>query len=198
MKEFIYFSRSAHTSGNFKDLMKAGRLDIACHTIIASFFVSHNIRPDVKLHLIFYGPPDPPKHLEIMSTPDMREFISKKDVSGLIKRMLYKYKKGQKVECFPGCYVEKKSLLSLVEELKNKGKQVLLMDRDGKDIQEIVRENSVFIIGDQEGIPQKEKKRIFKMGERVSLGKETYFASQVVVILHYLLDRICVGSTFCP
>lgn len=169
--------------------MKAGRLDIACHTIIASFFVSHSIRSDVRLHLVFYGPPDPPKHLEIISSPEMNEFISKKDVSGLIKRMLYKYKKGQKAECFPGCYIEKKSLLSVIQELKAQGKRVLLMDKEGKDVQEIGLKNSVFIIGDQEGIPQKEKKRLFQMGERMSLGKETYFASQAVVILHYLLDR---------
>jgi tRNA (pseudouridine54-N1)-methyltransferase len=190
MREFIYFSRYAHTSGNFKDLMRAGRLDIVCHTIIASFFTSHNIRPNVKLHLIFYGPPDPPKHLEITSSLAMRDFLSKKDVGGLIKRMLYKYKKGQKVECFPGCEIEKKSLLSLVNELKEEGKQVFLMDRKGKDIQEVSFTNPVFIIGDQEGIPKDEKKRIFRMGERVSLGKETYFASHSIVILHYLLDRM--------
>ncbi|MBI4723425.1 MAG: hypothetical protein HY769_10620 [Candidatus Stahlbacteria bacterium] len=187
MREIVYFSRSAHTSGNFNDLMKAGRLDIVCHTVIASFFTSHSIRQDVRLHLIFYGPPDPLKHLEIVSQPELQEVISKKDVGGLIKRMLYKYKKGQKIECFPGCYVEKKSLIAVIEGLKDK--QILLLDRRGKDIQEIGLANSVFVIGDQDGIPQKEKKRIFGMGEKVSLGKETYFASQSVVILHYLLDR---------
>ena len=67
MREFIYYSKNARTSGNFDltDLMKAGRMDIACQMAIMAFFVSHHIRNDVKLHLVFDGPPDSPKHLEI-------------------------------------------------------------------------------------------------------------------------------------
>ena len=108
MREFVYFSRDAHTSGNFKDLMKAGRLDIAIHVIIGSFFLSNKTREDVKLHLVFYGKPDPPKHIEISSSEEMFKFLSKKDVAGLIKRILFKYKKNKRVEAFPSCFVEKK------------------------------------------------------------------------------------------
>ena len=68
--------------------MKAGRMDIAIHTIIAGFFLSHNLRKDVKMHLIFYGAPDPPKHIEIQITPTTP--LSKKDVGNLIKKILYK------------------------------------------------------------------------------------------------------------
>ncbi|MHA1869020.1 MAG: hypothetical protein ACTSXD_13335, partial [Candidatus Heimdallarchaeaceae archaeon] len=36
MREFIYFSSKAHTSGNFdsENLMKAGRMDIVCHVVV--------------------------------------------------------------------------------------------------------------------------------------------------------------------
>ena len=79
MREFVYFSGHAATSGNALNdgLMKAGRMDIAIHTIIASFFLSHDVRKDVKLHLIFYGMPDPPKHIEIQVKEGLE--ISKKD-----------------------------------------------------------------------------------------------------------------------
>ncbi|MBU2497082.1 MAG: tRNA (pseudouridine(54)-N(1))-methyltransferase TrmY, partial [Nanoarchaeota archaeon] len=116
MREFIYYSAKARTSGNFHDLMKAGRIDIVIHVIIASFFLSNKLRQDVKLHLIFDGPPDAPKHLEFVSDEEMP--ISKKDVSGLIKRMLYKYKKGMKTKVFPGCFIEKKSLSALLQEMQ--------------------------------------------------------------------------------
>ncbi|MCH8287173.1 hypothetical protein IIB79_11725, partial [candidate division KSB1 bacterium] len=61
------FSKNAVTTGNFntKELMKAGRMDIVIHVIIASFFLSRSFREDVKIHLIFYGPPNPPRHIEI-------------------------------------------------------------------------------------------------------------------------------------
>ena len=91
-KEFIYYSKTAPTSP-FKigeDLMKAGRLDIACQILIHSFFVSRHMRGDVRLHLIFDGPADSPKHLEIFPGGNREGVenkidISKKDVAGLCK-----------------------------------------------------------------------------------------------------------------
>ena len=71
MKHFIYFSNSAATSGNalsrYSDgeLMKAGRMDIAIHSFIQGMFLSHALRENVAFHFVFYGMPDPPKHIEI-------------------------------------------------------------------------------------------------------------------------------------
>jgi tRNA (pseudouridine54-N1)-methyltransferase len=188
MREFVYFSSKARTSGNFADLMQAGRLDIACHVIIAAFFLSHDIRKDVKLHMIFNGMPDPPKHLEFVYDENMP--ISKKDVAGLIKRMLYKHKQGRKIEAFPGCFIEKKSFTKLLEELQAENKQLYILDKQGKDIRNMqLEKNAVFILGDQEdkGLPKKEMKRF--NAEKISLGKNMLFASQAVVILHNELDR---------
>ena len=192
MREFIYFSNSAATSGKLLsgDLMKAGRMDIAIHTIIASFFLSHDFRKDVKLHLVFYGMPDPPKHLEMQVTDELE--ISKKDVSNLIKKMLYKYKPGKKTEVFPKCLIEKKSFLRVVEELSKEGKKIFILDKHGEDIRKIETKDmktGVFIIGDQEGFPQKEIKRIESNSVRISIGPKTYFASQTVAILNNELDR---------
>lgn len=104
----MYFSGKATTSGGFdiNKLMNAGRLDIAIHVIISCFFLSHDIRKDAKLHLVFYGMPDPPKHIEMQVTPELE--ISKKDVGNLLKKILYKYQKGRKAEVLPGCSIEKK------------------------------------------------------------------------------------------
>mgnify|MGYP001594395148 FL=1 len=84
MRHFIYFSNSAVTSGKYiqDDLMSAGRMDIAIHTLISAFFLSHQIRNDVILHLVFYGMPDPPKHIEIHSS---KINLSKKDIAGFLK-----------------------------------------------------------------------------------------------------------------
>jgi len=50
--------------------------------------------------------------------------------------MLYKYKKGRKERVFPGCYVEKKSFLQLLKELKAEGKKIYLLDKRGRDIRD--------------------------------------------------------------
>jgi len=189
MREIIYFSSKAVTSGNFSDLKKAGRMDIVCHSIIMSFFVSNAIRSNVKLHLVFYGNPDPPKHLTITITEKNKKFFSKKDISGFIKRMLYKYKKGKMTEPFPSCFIEKKSLLDVVKEL-SKNKTIYLLDSKGKNLRDTkLNKNSVFVLGDHEGIPKKEKRAIEKISNKISLGKVTYFASQSIAILQNELDH---------
>jgi tRNA (pseudouridine54-N1)-methyltransferase len=191
MRHIVYFSASATTSGKALsggNLMKAGRIDIAIHTIIQGIFLSHGFREDVKIHLIFYGMPDPPKHIEIQvkeGTP-----ISKKDIATLLKKILYKYKEGKKTEVFPGCFVEKKSFLNVIEELKNLGNEIFVLEKNGKDIRKIeIPQKNVFVLGDQEGFPRKELKRLKKIATPVSIGPKTYFASQTVVVLNNEIDR---------
>lgn len=185
MREFIYYSAKARTSGNFGDnLMKAGRIDIVCNVIIQAFFISNQMREDIHLHLIFDGPPNPPRHLEFISNKNMP--ISKKDVAGLIKRMLYKCNDENKNEVFPGCFIEKKSFTGLLKELENKGKKICVLDSKGNNLREIKDlDNCVFVIGDHEGLPKKEIKR-FK--NKISIGKKTYFASQIFIIINNELD----------
>lgn len=196
MREFIYFSSKARTSGNFGDnLMEAGRMDIACHVLINSFFLSHQLRDNVKLHMIFYGAPDPPKHLEIFPGKKLGDVenkidISKKDVAGLIKKMLYKYKQGIKNEVSPGYWIEKKSLFAVLDDLEKDGKTIYVLDAKGKDIRDIdIKKDCVFLLGDHEGLPNKELKRLKKRCVPVSVGKQMYFASQVVTIVGNELDR---------
>ena len=198
MREFIYYSKSARTSGNFdkRDLMKAGRMDIACQIAIMAFFISHQIRENVKLHLIFEGGPDPPKHLELFPGKNLMEAenkidISKKDVAGLFKKMLYKYKKGEKRQVSPGYFIEKKGLTKVVEEFLDSGKEVYLLDKKGKDIREVKNlKDGVFILGDQDGIPKYELKNLKRLGiKKISVGKKMYFASQTLTIIQNELDR---------
>jgi tRNA pseudouridine-54 N-methylase len=195
MKHFVYFSNSAATSGNALsrysegegNLMKAGRMDIAIHSLIQGVFLSHGFRKDVVFHFVFYGQPDPPKHIEIQVKDETE--ISKKDVGNMIKKILYKYKEGQKTEVFPGCFVEKKSLLNVIEEINKNGNDIFILDKDGEDIRKSnIGKNCVFVLGDHEGLPQKELKRLKEYCTPVSVGKIMYFASQTVAVVNNELD----------
>ena len=199
MRNFLYYSKNARTSGNFDttNLMKAGRMDIACQLVIMAFFVSHHTREDVKLHMIFDGAPDPPKHLELspstnfLADDEDRIDISKKDIGSLLKKMLYKYKKGEKREVAKGYFIEKKSFPKVIDELLDEGKQIFIMDKKGEDIREIKDlSNAVFVIGDQDGTPRPEMKRIKGKGiKKISVGNQMYFASQTLTIIQNELDR---------
>jgi len=196
MREFIYYSKNAVTAGNFiKDnLMKAGRMDIVCNVLIQSFFISNQIRKDLRLHMVFDGPPFGARHL-IFDFSDVDEeeiMISKKDIAGLIKRMLYKCPKesGKISEVFPGCFIEIKSLENLAIELKKSGKIIYLLDEKGDDIRNIKNYggNEVFIFGDHDGFP-KDKKKFLKNFDKIAVSPKILFSSQVAVILNNEIDR---------
>ena len=189
MREFVYFSKKAVTTGNFKDLMQAGRMDIVSHIVIMSFFLSNAQRTNVKLNLFFYGPPNPPRHLEIISGENgLDASISKKDIIGLIKRMLYKAGKERK-EVFPGCFVSSRSLPEYISELENDNRQLFILDGKGEDIRDLnIEKDPVFFMGDHEGFPKDIKKRL-KNSVKCSVGPNTYFASQTMTILQNELDR---------
>lgn len=191
MAEFVYYSKSAVTSGNFikENLMEAGRLDIAINVLISVFFLSHDIRKDTKLHLLFEGPPNAPLHIFMQYDKDLP--ISKKDVAGLIKKILFKApkEKGKLVNPLPGCFVEKKSFELLINELNDEGKNVFLLDKKGQDVRNLkLKGNEVFVLGDQDGFPHT-KKHLLKRIDKVSVSPKMLFASQVVTLIHNELDR---------
>ncbi len=195
MREFVYFSNKAVTSGKYLsgNLMHAGRMDIAIHVLINSLFLSHKIREKTKIHLIFNGPPNPPQHLIIF--PDGKKSsgkiqLSKKDVAGLIKKMLYKSNPNKITKVEEGYEIEKKSVFKVLDEMEKDGKAIYILDSKGEDLRKVkFSENSVLVIGDHEGFNKKEFKKLKSYGETVSIGSETYFASQVVTIINNELDR---------
>ena len=192
MRHFVYFSKSAVTSGGALskakgDLMKAGRMDIAIHSFIQGVFLSHGFRKDVIFHFVFYGMPDPPKHIQIEIKDDLE--ISKKDVGNLIKKILYKFREGKKSEVLPGCFIEKKSLLKVIESLIEEGNEIFILDKRGESIRKIrIPKKCVFVIGDHEGLPKKELKRLKEVSKKISVGPKMYFASQVVAIVNNEVD----------
>ena len=139
------------------------------------------LEKNVVFHFIFYGMPDPPKHIEIRAktnkgVPETGQEvgsldISKKDVGNLIKKILYKYKEGEKTEVFPGCFVEKKSLFDVIEELIKEGNEIFILDKNGEDIRKAkISKDCVFILGDHDGLPKKELKRLKSYCKPVSVG----------------------------
>ena len=197
MREIIYYSKNAVTSPKLikEDLMKAGRLDIACSIIKDSFFYSHNVREDVKLHLIFAGGPDHPKHIEIfphkISIKSKNNIdMSKKDIANLIGKILDGHVRGKKTEVLPNIFIEKKGLRELIEELQEQGKEILLLDKTGEFIREAkIPNNSVFIFGDQDGFPKYELRYLRQNKiRRINLGPKMYFAIQSLIILQNELD----------
>jgi tRNA (pseudouridine54-N1)-methyltransferase len=73
--------------------------------------------------------------------------------------------------------------------LIKEGNEIFILDKKGEDIRKAkISKNCVFIIGDHEGFPQKEIKRLKDYCKSVSIGKVMYFASQTVAVVNNELD----------
>ncbi len=182
------FFNEARSDPFWKDPMKAGRMDIVSNVVIHSFFVSNAMRGNVKLHLILNGPRDPPKHIEIVSNPETP--FSKKDISELIRIALWKYeKRKRRIEALPGVFVDKESFEDVLESEEG---PMYLLDKRGKPIWEVeIEENPMFILGDHIGLPKDLVKFARKkVDDVISLGDITYFTSQCIIILHFLMDMM--------
>lgn len=189
MREFIFFSRRGSTTGNFdtSNLMKAGRLDIVCHSIISAFFLSEGIRGHVKLHLILNGPPDPPKHIEMEVTSETP--ISKKDLGDLLRIALFNFEEGKRTEAMSGVWIERKSFQSLIREKKDAN--LILLDEKGESAGDAeIGEDPVFVLGGHLGLPKGEMKFLERYNpKKVSVGPLTYFTSHTISYLNIMLDQ---------
>ena len=73
--------------------------------------------------------------------------------------------------------------------MDKEGKEIFLLDKRGEDIRKAdIGKDCVFILGDHEGLPKKELKRLKDMSNLVSIGNKIYFASQTVAVVNNELD----------
>ena len=97
-------------------------MDIAIHSFIQGVFLSHGFRKDVKFYFVFYGQPDPPKHIEIQVTDELE--ISK-DIGNLIKKFFTNINREKELNQFKDALL-RKSFLKVVEELAEKGCEIFI------------------------------------------------------------------------
>lgn len=195
MRHFVLYSNHGKTTGKFKDLVKAGRLDIVANSVLHGFFISNGLRASVDFHIVLNGPPDPPKHIQIISNKETP--WSKKDIGTLLRIALWKYKKGKKIEALPGVFIERKSFVDVVEELAEKY-PIYLLDPRGKKLDEVeIKPGPVFVLGDHLGIPRKERRAIKNyITKAISLGNIPYFSSQCITIINHRLDMLGIDAEY--
>ncbi|HTZ42024.1 MAG TPA: tRNA (pseudouridine(54)-N(1))-methyltransferase TrmY, partial [Candidatus Omnitrophota bacterium] len=84
----------------------------------------------------------------------------------------------------------KKSFLGVLDNLIKEGNEIYILDKEGEDIRKAdISKDCVFVLGDHEGLPKKELKRLKEMSKKVSIGSKMYFASQTVAVVNNELDR---------
>lgn len=181
MRHFILYLRGGHTSGNFKNLRDAGRLDIVAHCLTSTFFLSHALRKNVFFHIILTGPPNPPKYIKV-DGGKIHDVRCDEETWGQILKSILSGKQHS------GFELQNKSIQEVIKEL-TKENDIYVLEEKGENINKIkFKENSVFVIGDQVGLPKKDESFILRYGKKISLGKKAYLAADCITIINYTLD----------
>ncbi|WP_297508740.1 tRNA (pseudouridine(54)-N(1))-methyltransferase TrmY [Thermococcus sp.] len=198
MRTFIIKASKAHTSPDFSldDLPgTSGRIDVLCRFLNSAFLLSHGFRRDVRVWLLLYGPPNPPKairfeggRLRARLNPDERS------TAKLIMRALETAKAlrrpSKELEVLPGLYVSNMTFEDVVRRtVKESG--LFYLHEKGKPIEEVsFPQNVAFVLGDHEGLPEEDERFLEGIAEKISVGRKSYLASHVVAFVNIFLDSL--------
>jgi tRNA (pseudouridine54-N1)-methyltransferase len=183
MREFLLHSRTGYTSGNFSNLMQAGRLDITYQCILTSIFESASHRHDVVFHAVLNGPPTPPVHIQVNGNELRDARIDEKSWEHILKNVL----NGKQ---HPGIYSDKTPFQKLVQQKHSDGYQIFVLNDRGRSIKEQeFTDKSLFVLGDHVGLPRKDENYALRFGTTLSLGREKYLAASCINIINYTLDQ---------
>ncbi len=194
MIHFVIAGHRASTTPDFKldDICGgAGRLDVLVRCVSSAFFLSHDIRKDVEVHLVLQGGEDAPKtvrfsgeHIRYLN-PDERSTAS------LIRNaLLKKIPEGEELRSSPGVYISRKSFSEVLESLKDKGEFVYLKE-DGKEIREtVLPENVIFVLGDDKDLTEEEEAALLSHSPScVCLGPRSLHANHCITLVLNEIDR---------
>jgi tRNA (pseudouridine54-N1)-methyltransferase len=182
MQEFLLYSRTGRTAGDFTSLLSAGRLDVVYQCILMAIFKAGAHRDDVIFHAILGGAPKPPVHLEVSGNELRDARIDERSWEGILKEAL------NGVE-HPGIKKDTTPLQKLVADKHEAGYKIFVLSNEGAPFNgKDLAENNLFVLGDQIGLPKADESFVLRYGTKLSLGKEKYLAASCIDIINYLID----------
>lgn len=182
MFEFLLYSRKGRTDGNFDSLREGGRLDVVYQCILMGLFRSHALRRDVVFHAILNGPPEPPLHMRVDGKKLRTVRTDERTWEGILKNVL-----GGKSH--PGITVKKESLQEIIRRKQEQGYGIFVLEEGGKSMSDcLIPDPTIFVLGDQVGLPKKEEMFVLRYAEKLSLGKQRYLSASCLDIINFLLD----------
>ena len=202
MKDFIIIGHKAVTTGGFSlnDMPgSAGRMDILCRCINSVFFLSHDLRRDVQVHLLLLGEPTPPRVIRFNGEKLRYLNPDERSAGALIKKALELDNiSSTEIRSTPGVWVREADLNTLLGEFTADGRKIFYFREDGEDIRHIDGgiKDGVFILGDHLGLTEDEEKLVFGMSAgTISVGPLSLHADHCIILIHNELDRIMIGGT---
>lgn len=189
MRRFVFVSHTVKPDGNWPldDLAgRAGRVDLLCRNIQAAMFLSHGIREDTDVYLVFVQEPADEVTIRIQGSKVRHLNPDERSTAARIRKTLRaRHQDLWWEEVEPGIHIAPFGLHRVMQDID--GTPVIL-HKDGSALEEATfPEHPVFVLGDHQPLTDDEL-GLFPDAARVSLGPVWYHGNHVVSVVQYTLD----------
>ncbi|MEF8828881.1 MAG: tRNA (pseudouridine(54)-N(1))-methyltransferase TrmY [Haloarcula sp.] len=191
MRQFVIIGHDAPTTPEFSldDLAgAAGRLDVLCRCVTSAFFLSHDIREDVRVHLILCD-----EYTVTFEGSDLRRLNpDERSTAALIRTALEEREEAIghiPVETSPGVSLTRRGFEGTLDDVARRG-TVVQLHEDGDPIVDVAPPSDpVFVLSDHNDFRDEEATLLADHAEeRVSLGPEALHADHSITVAHNYLD----------
>ena len=191
MRQFVVVGHDAPTTPDdisLNDLPGAGRLDVLCRCVNSAFFLSHDIREDVRVHLVL----DDEYVVRFEGSELRRLNPDERSTAALIRGALEVREEAigaMEAEPSPGVYLGKGDFASTIGTVAEEGTLVELHE-DGDAVVEVdPPDDPVFVLSDHHDFTDEEAGLLADHAdERVSLGPNAVHADHAITVAHNYLD----------
>jgi len=191
MRQFVVVGHDAPTTPDFSldDIAGgAGRLDVLCRCVSAALFLSHDVRRDVRVHLVLGD--------EFTVTFDgasvRRVNPDERSTAALIRGALEERREAvghEPVETSPGVSLYRMGFAATLDRLATDGTVVALHEDGDPVVDRPVPTDPVFVLSDHREFTEGEADRLAEVAdERVRLGPEAIHANHAITVAHNYLD----------
>lgn len=186
MPVFAVIGHRARTDGSWtlNDMPGgAGRMDVLCRAVTASFFLSHDLRRDVICYLILRGEPGPEKTIRFAG--DRVRYLNPDERSSgsLIQKALALPSGSEFRESTPGVSVRCGGLERLLGE-----HEFALLAEDGCDVRSAGALSDAFLVSDHLNLDEEEEALTAPL-PHLSVGPRSLHGDHAISVLLNELDR---------
>ena len=199
MRRFLIVGHRADSTGHFKldDLPgSGGRMDILAMSASAALFLSHGLRQDTEVWLVFNGGRDEkPRTIRIIGEEARYLFPDERNMASMIRNALIRYEGNGEMKSTPGMYISDMDLKDALR-IASQDSSLIYLKEEGEDVKESEISGSVtFVLGDSEDLTPAEESILMSIGaEKMSLGNTHMHTWQAITVMNYELDRRSNGS----
>ena len=191
MRQFVIIGHNAPTTPEFSldDIAGgAGRLDVLCRCVNSAFFLSHDIREDVRAHLVLAD-----EFTVTFEGSDLRRLNpDERSTAALVRNALDEREEAighMPVETSPGVSLTRRGVEPVLDAVASES-TVVQLHEDGDPVVDIdPPEDPAFVLSDHRDFADAEADLLADAADRrVRLGPERLHADHAITVAHNYLD----------